>query len=159
MTIFKIIFNLNCVNFVSFYRFVKLCNEHLTSLLLARPNVLSQNEHLKGFSPVWICSCFFTSLGWINLLSQKLHLNGLWLVWEAYSCLFKCDGSLKVFSQTSHWNGLSPVWTFSWLLKGPGVLNFLSQYLQEYFLLQSLVCSSKARTSEEMDFTVYTQKV
>ena len=133
--------------------FMKLWNEHLTSLALARLNVLSQNEHLKGFSPVWICSCFLNWLGWINRLSQTSHLNLCEfssLIWVLSWC-FICDGSLNFLSQNLHGKGLSPVWTFSWCLKLPGFWNFFLQYLHVYFLLHSLTFLAKSRTSEQMD--------
>ena len=36
---------------------------------------MSQFEHLKGFSPVWVLSCAASPLGFEKLLSQTLQLN------------------------------------------------------------------------------------
>ena len=146
-----------------FHEFEKQCDEHLTFLALDCLNDLSQNWHLKGFSPVWIFSCFLKSPGWINLLSQKLHITGLLLVW-VFSWCFKCDGFLKLFSQTWHEKGLSSVWIFSWCFFSPGFMNFFSQYSHEYFFLHSLTCWAKSRRSEEMDeihknFTICNSKL
>ena len=38
--------------FSQIHEFVKLCDEHLTFLYVTFLNALSQNWHLKGFSPV-----------------------------------------------------------------------------------------------------------
>ena len=66
--------------------------------LLLTENLLSQNEHLNGFSLVWVLMWILRSPNWKNLLSHSLQTNDLILSWTILTCVSKSPRLKKNFS-------------------------------------------------------------
>ena len=79
--------------------------------LLRWENVLLQDLHSKGFSPVWILSCLFSLLSSENFLLQDLHWNGFSPVC-ILSWILRYQDCWNALLHVLHSYGLSPVWVF-----------------------------------------------
>ena len=104
----------------SFHRSHTYANSHQYAL----PGVFSQrlvlrifsrnNTHWKGLIFVWwFISCLFLAEGWLNILSQKLHLKGFSPVWD-FSWLILPFLQANNLGQKLQAMGFSPVWLLSW---------------------------------------------
>ena len=72
---------------------ISIHNVHLNGFLnwSDSENLLSHFEHLKGFSPVWVLSCFFKLPACENVFIHLEDLNGFSPVWVLSSTFKKVD--------------------------------------------------------------------
>lgn len=101
-------------------------------ILLSWVNFLSQQEHACGFSPVWIITCRFNWTICVNLLSQYEHLCGFSPVW-INMCFFNEPSWIKCLSQYKHLYGFSPVWIIMCAFKPLSWQKHLPQSPHLYF--------------------------